>query len=63
MCIPVGNVSLEDCDLLTSSFGVSVLSPSPSLFPASTCARFAITSLTFMLLCVPEPVCHITKGN
>src|SRR5690606_31298443 len=63
MCIPVGNVSLEDCDLLTSSFAFKIGSPSPILLPANTCARLAITSLTFMLDCVPEPVCQITNGN
>jgi hypothetical protein len=26
-------------------------------------AIFAITSLQFILLCVPEPVCHTTSGN
>jgi hypothetical protein len=31
--------------------------------PFKTCARLAITSLRFILLCVPEPVCQITNGN
>ena len=26
-------------------------------------ARLAITSLAFMLLCVPEPVCQTTSGK
>ncbi len=63
MCIPVGKVSFEDCDLFTSSLALMNCSPSPMLNPFSTCARFATTSFTFMLLCVPEPVCQITNGN
>src|SRR3970040_69373 len=63
MCIPVGTVSLEDCDLLTSSLAFINCSPSPMSNPFKTCARLAITSFTFMLLCVPEPVCQITNGN
>ena len=63
MCIPVGKVSLEDCDLFTSSFAFTTGSPSPILNPARTCALLATTSFTFILLCVPEPVCHITNGN
>ena len=31
--------------------------------PLITCPRLAITSLPFILLCVPEPVCQITNGN
>ena len=57
MCIAVGNVSFELCDLFTSSFGCSSFSPAIS-FP-----RFAITSLAFMLDCVPLPVCHTTSGK
>ncbi len=57
MCIAVGKVSLEDCDILTSSFGwIGVFVP--SLPPASWIARFEMTSLRFMFDCVPEPVCH-----
>ena len=40
-----------------------VFSPSPIIFPEISCALFAITSFTFMLDCVPDPVCQITKGN
>ncbi len=29
----------------------------------SSLARLASTSFMFMLLCVPEPVCHTTSGN
>ena len=62
MCIAVGNVSFDDCDMFTSSFGwTGFLDPrSP---PASSIARFAITSLTFMFVCVPLPVCHTDSGN
>jgi hypothetical protein len=32
--------------------------------PPSSCeARLVSTSFTFMLLCVPDPVCHTTRGN
>ncbi len=57
MCIAVGKVSFELCDMFTSSLGCTgVLLPiSP---PDSSMARFEITSLTFMLVCVPLPVCH-----
>ena len=62
MCIAVGNVSFDDCDMFTSSFGwIGFLEPfSP---PASSIARFEITSLTFMFVCVPLPVCHTESGN
>ena len=61
--MPVGKVSFELWLLFTSSFGWINRSPSPSVFPARTCARFAITSFVFILLCVPEPVCQTTNGN
>ena len=35
----------------------------PSPPPSASDARLAITSLTFMLLCVPEPVCQTDSGN
>ena len=57
ICIAVGKVSFEDCDILTSSFGCR------SFFPASSLPRLAMTSLTFMFDCVPEPVCHTTSGK
>ena len=31
--------------------------------PSISMARFEITSLAFMLDCVPEPVCHTTSGK
>jgi len=57
MCIAVGNVSFELCDMLMSSFGCSNFSPASS-FP-----RFAMTSFAFMLDCVPLPVCQTTSGK
>jgi hypothetical protein len=57
MCIVVGKVSLEDCPMLTWSLGwTGILLPSWP--PASWIARLLITSLTFMLDWVPDPVCH-----
>src|SRR5664280_146610 len=62
MCMAVGKVSLEDCDMLTSSLGCTgTLDPiSP---PASSMARLEITSLAFMLLWVPLPVCQTLRGK
>ena len=61
-CIAVGNVSFDDCDMLTWSFGwIGTLEPSSP--PASSIARLEMTSFTFMLVCVPEPVCHTNKGK
>ena len=62
MCIAVGKVSFDDWDMLTSSLGwIGFFEPSTP--PASSMARFEITSLTFMLVWVPEPVCQILNGN
>jgi hypothetical protein len=62
MCIAVGNVSFDDCDMLTSSLGCTgCLEPSSP--PASSMARLEITSFTFMLVCVPLPVCQTESGN
>ena len=62
MCITLGNVSFDDCDMFTSSFGWtgSLLPFTP---PISSMARLAITSLTFMLVWVPLPVCQTLRGN
>ena len=57
MCIAVGNVSFEDCDIFTSSFGCR------SFFPAMALPRFATTSLMFMFDCVPLPVWNTTSGK
>ena len=62
MWIAVGKTSLEDCERLTWSFGWIGLFP-PRVPVAASFAREAITSLTFMLLCVPEPVCQTESGN
>src|SRR6516165_2172393 len=57
MYIAEGNESFDDCDMLTWSFGCTgVLLP--SAVPASWQQRLEITSLTFMLNCVPLPVIH-----
>ncbi len=57
MCIAVGKVSFDDWLILTSSLGwIGDLLPMTP--PTSWIARLAITSLRFMLVCVPEPVCQ-----
>ena len=62
MCITVGKVSFDDWLWLTSSFGwIGFFEPTTP--PASWIARLAITSLAFMLVCVPEPVWNTTSGN
>src|ERR1051325_2250569 len=60
--IAVGNVSFDDCDLLTSSFGW-IGAFEPMMPPAISMARFEMTSLAFMLVCVPEPVCQTRSGK
>ena len=62
MCMAVGKVSLDDWDMLTSSLGWTG-SFEPITPPAISMARLEITSLAFMLLCVPLPVCHTLRGN
>ena len=62
MCIAVGNVSFEDCDMLTWSLGwTGCLLPSSP--PAISMARFEMTSFAFMFVCVPDPVCHTRRGK
>ncbi len=61
-CMAVGNVSFDDWDMLTSSLGWTG-SLEPSTPPAISMARLAITSLAFMLVCVPLPVCHTLSGK
>ena len=56
-CIAVGNTSFDDWPRLTSSFGCTRRA-SPRSPPSSSLARLASTSFTFMLVCVPEPVCQ-----
>ncbi len=62
MCIAVGKVSLEDCERLTWSLGCTG-DFEPSSPPSISIARLAITSLAFMLVWVPEPVCQTTSGK
>ena len=62
MCIAVGNVSLDDCDMFTWSLGwMGVLEPMTP--PPSSMARLEMTSLAFMLVWVPLPVCQTRKGK
>ena len=62
MCMAVGKVSLDDWDMLTWSLGwIGVLEPITP--PLSSMARFEMTSLAFMLVWVPLPVCQIRSGN
>mmetsp|Transcript_11223 Transcript_11223/g.52090 ORF Transcript_11223/g.52090 Transcript_11223/m.52090 type:complete len:236 (-) Transcript_11223:324-1031(-) len=60
--IAVGKVSLELCDMLTWSFGCTG-SLDPMTPPRISMARLDMTSLTFMFVCVPLPVCHTTSGK
>ena len=62
MCMAVGKVSLDDCDMLTWSLGCTGVFD-PSTPPASSMARLAMTSLAFMLVWVPLPVCHTRSGK
>src|SRR3984957_21150193 len=62
MYIADGKLSFDDCDILTWSFGCTG-ALLPSAVPASWQQRFEITSLTFMLNCVPLPVIHTCSGN
>ena len=62
MCIAVGNVSFEDCDLFTSSFGWTGFFE-PMTPPAISIARLPMTSFTFMFVCVPLPVWKTTRGK
>ena len=62
MCIAAGKVSLLDWLRLTWSLGCTGLLL-PSSPPRASIALLAITSLAFMLLWVPEPVCQTFSGN
>ena len=53
----VGKVSLEDWDRFTSSLGCRRGDPAAA-FP-----QWAMTSFRFMLVWVPLPVCHTTRGK
>ena len=77
MCMAVGKVSLEDWERLTESLGWMGLSSATPCSSASRLAwltiglarlaiwfsRRAMTSLRFMFVCVPEPVCQTLRGN
>ena len=58
----VGKVSLELCDMLTWSLGCTG-SLDPTTPPSISMARLDMTSLTFMFVCVPLPVCQTTRGK
>ncbi len=58
----VGNTSFDDCERFTSSFGCTGFLE-PITPPASSIARFEMTSLAFMFDCVPLPVCQTTSGK
>src|ERR1700720_395221 len=55
MCIAVGNVSLLDWPMFTWSLGWTGCWE-PSVPPTSWMHRLEMTSFTFMLDCVPDPV-------
>ena len=57
MCMAVGKVSFDDWLMFTVSLGWRRRSPAMAL------PRLAMTSFTFMFDCVPEPVCHTTRGK
>src|SRR5215813_1361554 len=62
MYIADGKLSFDDWDMLTWSLGWTGFFE-PSGVPASWQHRLEITSLTFMLNCVPEPVIQTCNGN
>ena len=62
ICIAVGKTSLVDWDLLTWSLGWTGFFE-PFFPPKISIALLAITSLTFMFVCVPEPVCQTFRGK
>eukprot|EP00959_Pyramimonas_sp_CCMP1952_P341187 7147472-Pyramimonas_sp.AAC.1 len=62
MDMAVGKVSLLDWDMFTWSFGwIGFFDPRG--IPKLSLALLAMTSFRFMLVCVPEPVCHTTSGK
>ncbi|KFB73046.1 MAG: hypothetical protein AW09_001733 [Candidatus Accumulibacter phosphatis] len=61
-CVALGKTSFEDCPRFTSSLAWTPRA-SPRSPPSSSEARLASTSFTFMLLCVPDPVCQTESGN
>ncbi len=62
MCMAVGKVSFDDCDMLTWSLGwMGAFEPMTP--PPSSMARLEMTSLAFMLVWVPLPVCQMRRGK
>ena len=59
---PSDSMSFDDWLMLTWSLGWTGFFE-PSSPPSISIARLAITSLAFMLDCVPEPVCQTTSGK
>ena len=62
ICIAVGKTSLVDWDLFTWSFGCTGFFV-PFFPPKISIALFAITSLTFIFVWVPDPVCQTFRGK
>src|SRR3546814_5849671 len=62
MCITVGKLSFDDWPMFTWSLGWTGCLP-PLVPERISLARPAITSLAFMLVWVPEPVCQTTSGK
>lgn len=60
--VPVGKVSFELWLLLTWSLGCTGFLL-PILPPKISMARFETTSLTFMFVWVPDPVCQTLRGK
>ena len=61
-CITVGNESLLLCPRFAWSFGCTG-ERLPRGWPSASLARLAMTSLAFMLVWVPDPVCQTGRGN
>mmetsp|Transcript_15280 Transcript_15280/g.35222 ORF Transcript_15280/g.35222 Transcript_15280/m.35222 type:complete len:201 (-) Transcript_15280:393-995(-) len=62
ICMAVGKESLLDCPMLTWSLGWTG-DLVPTAPPRIWIARFDRTSLTFMLVWVPDPVWKMTRGK
>jgi len=62
MCIAVGILSFDDWDILIWSLGWSGVFVG-SFLPNNWLLLFAMTSLRFILIWVPDPVCHTTRGK
>jgi len=63
MHLRLENVSLDDCDLfyiIIRMYNFFFIGQLPAFDDMAT---ISITSFTFILLCVPLPVCHTTSGK